>query len=71
MRPMRVVEENVLELDGDRYVRPPNILVMSGVHAVSASVNDPVVANDHGIHVFFCPTLTVATKGYTNGRKEV
>lgn len=62
---MRVVGENVLVLDGDPYVRSPNILVLSGVHALGASVNDPVVTNDHNINVYR-PTLTMDRNRYKN-----
>lgn len=67
---MRVVGKNVLVLDNDPHVRPPGKLVMYGVHAVDASVDDPVAANDYNVHVYR-PILTVVTTEYSNGQKEI
>lgn len=52
------------------YAPPLDIFVICGVHAVKASVNNPVVANMHKIHVSL-PTLTVATRLYRSEQKQV
>lgn len=61
----------MLVLDDDPRVRPSNIFVMSGVHGVGAinSTNDPVVTNDHNIHIYRL-TWTMATGGYSNRTKQ-
>lgn len=52
-------------VDDDHHIHPANILI-SGIYAVGAGLNDSVVPDDHNISN--CqPSSTVATRGYISG----